>query len=148
MGRRKSKRKVHSKIRVITPLETQFNCPFCNHEKVCEVKMCVFTFLISCFSIACSLFYNHLKIKIDVIVVFNPKVEIPVEVNLDFHKNERDSYEYSCEVYLFYFRDREQNVGFIACRVCFEDFQTVINYLSEPIDVYSDWIDACEQANP
>ncbi|EJW70746.1 hypothetical protein WUBG_18348, partial [Wuchereria bancrofti] len=43
--------------------------------------------------------------------------------------------------------DRERNVGFISCRVCLEDFQTNINYLSEPIDVYSDWIDACEQAN-
>lgn len=45
------------------------------------------------------------------------------------------------------YRDRERNVGFISCRVCLEDFQTNINYLSEPIDVYSDWIDACEQAN-
>ncbi|ULU04680.1 hypothetical protein L3Y34_017444 [Caenorhabditis briggsae] len=43
--------------------------------------------------------------------------------------------------------DREKNVGYIACRVCSEDFQTNINYLSEPIDVYSDWVDACEQAN-
>uniref|UniRef100_A0A914DFA0 Transcription elongation factor 1 homolog n=1 Tax=Acrobeloides nanus TaxID=290746 RepID=A0A914DFA0_9BILA len=43
--------------------------------------------------------------------------------------------------------DRERNVGFISCRVCLEDFQTNINYLSEAIDVYSDWIDACESAN-
>lgn len=28
-----------------------------------------------------------------------------------------------------------------------ECFQTQINYLSEPIDVYNDWIDACETAN-
>ncbi|VDD94329.1 unnamed protein product [Enterobius vermicularis] len=82
MGKRKSKRKPPPKVKPIVPLETQFNCPFCNHEHVCEVKM-----------------------------------------------------------------DRERNVGFISCRVCLEDFQTPINYLSEPIDVYSDWIDACEQAN-
>ncbi|XGW07941.1 hypothetical protein V3C99_010788, partial [Haemonchus contortus] len=82
MGKRKSKRKPPPKAKAVEPLETQFNCPFCNHERVCEVKM-----------------------------------------------------------------DRERNVGFISCRVCSEDFQTPINYLSEPIDVYSDWIDACEAAN-
>ncbi|EYB99056.1 hypothetical protein Y032_0125g1264 [Ancylostoma ceylanicum] len=82
MGKRKSKRKPPPKAKAVEPLETQFNCPFCNHERVCEVKM-----------------------------------------------------------------DRERNVGLIWCRVCSEDFQTPINYLSEPIDVYSDWIDACESAN-
>ncbi|GIX71275.1 hypothetical protein CEXT_121841, partial [Caerostris extrusa] len=43
--------------------------------------------------------------------------------------------------------DRQRNTGRITCRVCLEDFQTAINYLSEPVDVYSDWIDACETAN-
>ena len=28
-----------------------------------------------------------------------------------------------------------------------EDFQATINFLSEPIDVYNEWIDACEAAN-
>lgn len=41
MGRRKSKRKPPSKKKAIQPLDTQFNCPFCNHEKSCEVKMWV-----------------------------------------------------------------------------------------------------------
>ncbi|GFW60043.1 transcription elongation factor 1 homolog [Trichonephila clavipes] len=82
MGRRRSKRKPPPKQKAIMPLETQFNCPFCNHEKSCEVKM-----------------------------------------------------------------DRQRNTGRITCRVCLEDFQTSINYLSEPVDVYSDWIDACESAN-
>lgn len=82
MGRRKSKRKPPPKRKAIEPLDTQFNCPFCNHEKSCEVKM-----------------------------------------------------------------DRTRNTGRITCRVCLEDFQTSINYLSEAVDVYSDWIDACEQAN-
>jgi transcription elongation factor Elf1 len=44
-------------------------------------------------------------------------------------------------------RDRERQVGKISCRVCLEDFQAAITTLSEPVDVYSDWIDACEQAN-
>jgi len=82
MGKRKSKRKAPTAKKAVQPLDTQFNCPFCNHERSCEVKL-----------------------------------------------------------------DRERNVGFISCRVCLEDFQTSINYLSEAIDVYSDWIDACEQAN-
>ncbi|KAH8034867.1 hypothetical protein HPB51_003154 [Rhipicephalus microplus] len=94
MGRRRSKRKPPPKRKNIEPLETQFNCPFCNHERSCEVKM-----------------------------------------------------------------DRQRNTGRITCRVCLEDFQTAINLaivlnwdptptdLSEAIDVYSDWIDACESAN-
>ncbi|XP_018801089.1 PREDICTED: transcription elongation factor 1 homolog isoform X2 [Bactrocera latifrons] len=39
MGRRKSKRKPPPKKKNIEPLDQQFNCPFCNHEKSCEVKM-------------------------------------------------------------------------------------------------------------
>ena len=38
MGRRRSKRKAPSKKKN-DPLESQFNCPFCNHEKSCDVKM-------------------------------------------------------------------------------------------------------------
>lgn len=39
MAKRKSKRKAPTKAKTIQPLDTQFNCPFCNHERVCEVKM-------------------------------------------------------------------------------------------------------------
>ncbi len=39
MGRRKSKRGPGPKRKALQPLETMFNCPFCNHEKSCEVKM-------------------------------------------------------------------------------------------------------------
>ena len=38
MGRRKSKRGPPPRARR-EPLDTLFNCPFCNHEKSCEVKM-------------------------------------------------------------------------------------------------------------
>uniref|UniRef100_A0A452V087 Transcription elongation factor 1 homolog n=1 Tax=Ursus maritimus TaxID=29073 RepID=A0A452V087_URSMA len=75
MGRRKSKRKPPPKKKMTGTLETQFTCPFCNHEKSCD-------------------------------------------------------------------GDR-----LISCTVCLEEFQTPITYLSEPVDVYSDWIDACEAAN-
>uniref|UniRef100_A0A3Q3RBA8 Transcription elongation factor 1 homolog n=2 Tax=Monopterus albus TaxID=43700 RepID=A0A3Q3RBA8_MONAL len=82
MGRRKSKRKPPPKKKMTGDLETQFTCPFCNHEKSCDVKM-----------------------------------------------------------------ERSRNTGIISCTVCLEEFQTPITYLSEPVDVYSDWIDACESAN-
>lgn len=42
--------------------------------------------------------------------------------------------------------DRERNVGYVTCRICGAQFQTGIHYLSEPIDVYTDWIDECEAA--
>lgn len=44
-------------------------------------------------------------------------------------------------------RDKGRSTARITCRVCLEDFQTTINFLSEPVDVYNDWIDACESAN-
>jgi len=47
----------------------------------------------------------------------------------------------SCEL------KRDKMQGTIACNVCDAKFTTTINNLSEAIDVYSDWIDACERAN-
>ncbi len=35
----------------------------------------------------------------------------------------------------------------IRCRVCDASYQTYVTALSEPVDVYSQWIDACEDAN-
>ena len=82
MGRRRSRKKPQPKKKLIGTLETQFQCPFCNHENSCDVLM-----------------------------------------------------------------DKTKNIGHISCRICLEDFQAKVNYLSEPIDVYSEWIDACEEAN-
>lgn len=39
MARRKSKRKAPPKRKMTQPLEKVFTCPFCNHEKSCDVKM-------------------------------------------------------------------------------------------------------------
>ncbi|VDP21328.1 unnamed protein product [Soboliphyme baturini] len=64
------------------PLPTEFDCPFCEHPKTCEVLM-------------------NVKAK----------------------------------------------VGYIECRVCGENFQTSVHNLSLPVDVYADWIDACDEAN-
>ena len=35
-------------------------------------------------------------------------------------------------------------MGNLYCKVCGQRFQTGINYLSAAVDVYSDWVDACE----
>lgn len=40
--------------------------------------------------------------------------------------------------------DKKSGVGDLLCKTCGQRFQTTINYLSAPVDVYSDWIDACE----
>ncbi|EXJ86456.1 hypothetical protein A1O3_03407 [Capronia epimyces CBS 606.96] len=40
--------------------------------------------------------------------------------------------------------DKKAGVGNLHCKVCGQHFQTGINYLSAHVDVYSDWIDACE----
>ncbi|CAN0025870.1 unnamed protein product [Bubo scandiacus] len=89
MGRRKSKRKPPPKKKVTGTLETQFTCPFCNHEKSCDVKM-----------------DRARKHGGDLLH------RLPGGVPDAHH------------VALTSPRD-----------------------LSEPVDVYSDWIDACEAAN-
>ncbi|CAG8503080.1 486_t:CDS:2 [Paraglomus brasilianum] len=40
--------------------------------------------------------------------------------------------------------DKQTRVGNLVCRVCGVQFQAPINSLSDPIDVYSEWIDAAE----
>jgi transcription elongation factor Elf1 len=45
------------------------------------------------------------------------------------------------------FLDRKKLIGTAKCSICSEEFRTQINILSAAIDVYSDWIDACEQVN-
>jgi transcription elongation factor Elf1 len=62
--------------------------------------------------------------------------------------------------------DRDRSIGYLSCRVCGESYQVdifvasvssstfltlvwqaKINYLSEPVDVFCDWLDAAEEAN-
>lgn len=40
--------------------------------------------------------------------------------------------------------DKKVGVGNLSCKVCGQRFQTGINYLSAAVDVYSDWVDACD----
>ncbi|KAI8910964.1 transcription elongation factor 1 [Gorgonomyces haynaldii] len=43
--------------------------------------------------------------------------------------------------------NHEDKVGDLSCTACGVTFQNKINALSEAVDVYSDWVDACEAAN-
>jgi len=40
--------------------------------------------------------------------------------------------------------DRKAGVGELTCIVCGQKFQCGINYLSAPVDVYGEWVDAAE----
>ncbi|ABN67553.1 predicted protein [Scheffersomyces stipitis CBS 6054] len=40
--------------------------------------------------------------------------------------------------------DKKNSLGELHCKICGQSFQTAIHSLSQPVDIYSDWIDACE----
>eukprot|EP00501_MAST-03F_sp_TOSAG23-6_P000115 GSMAST32.ASY1.ANO1.117.1 assembled CDS len=42
--------------------------------------------------------------------------------------------------------DQSTSIGELACRICGSTYQARINYLSEPVDVYSEWLDELELA--
>ncbi len=43
--------------------------------------------------------------------------------------------------------DQDRGVGTVTCSVCGANYTSKINSLSEAIDVYSDWLDKCEEEN-
>ncbi|KAH8598041.1 transcription elongation factor Elf1 like-domain-containing protein [Bisporella sp. PMI_857] len=40
--------------------------------------------------------------------------------------------------------DKKAGVGQLSCKVCNQQYQCAVNYLSAAVDVYSDWVDACD----
>jgi len=42
--------------------------------------------------------------------------------------------------------DKKIGIGHLQCKVCGQSFQSGINYLSANVDIYYDWVDACEKA--
>mmetsp|Transcript_23346 Transcript_23346/g.53763 ORF Transcript_23346/g.53763 Transcript_23346/m.53763 type:complete len:111 (-) Transcript_23346:90-422(-) len=42
---------------------------------------------------------------------------------------------------------KKEKVGKCTCTVCGTSYATPITSLSEPIDIYCEWIDECEKAN-
>lgn len=43
--------------------------------------------------------------------------------------------------------DLKLRIAEVACHVCKESYSTKAHELTEPIDVYSEWIDECEKVN-
>lgn len=43
--------------------------------------------------------------------------------------------------------DFDEGKGKVECTVCRESYNATVNKLTEAIDIYSEWIDACEDAN-
>merc|ERR1712194_39797 len=41
--------------------------------------------------------------------------------------------------------NRPDQLGELKCRVCGVSYQTRVNYLNEPVDVYAEWIDAAAE---
>ncbi|ODV62034.1 Elf1p [Ascoidea rubescens DSM 1968] len=41
--------------------------------------------------------------------------------------------------------DKKTNIGSLNCKICGQTFQTPIHTLSQPVDIYADWVDACEE---
>ncbi|KAG4306020.1 hypothetical protein PORY_000008 [Pneumocystis oryctolagi] len=40
--------------------------------------------------------------------------------------------------------DKINQIGTLTCKVCGQMHQSIIHNLSAPVDIYSDWIDACD----
>ena len=118
MGRRKSKRKPPPKNRATEPLDTLFNCPFCNHEKSCEVKM--------------------EKTK----NTGNIKCMVCME---DFQAGSCSRSPVTYPIHTLSNFNSDVTVTNVSANCSLS--QATINFLSEPIDVYNEWIDACEEAN-
>lgn len=43
------------------------------------------------------------------------------------------------------FRDRQRQIASLCCKICSVRYQSTINYLSEPIDIFSEWLDKCAE---
>merc|ERR1712093_677807 len=43
--------------------------------------------------------------------------------------------------------DKPNRIGRLDCKDCLQSFQAAITPLDEPVDLYSEWIDACEAVN-
>ncbi|CAM9341018.1 unnamed protein product [Choristocarpus tenellus] len=43
--------------------------------------------------------------------------------------------------------NHKEGTGRLLCRMCEVQYEMTINYLTEPIDIYTEWIDECEAVN-
>ncbi|EJF65954.1 transcription elongation factor Elf1 like-domain-containing protein [Dichomitus squalens] len=81
MGKRKKSSRKPAPARRKDPLETNFTCLFCHHDKSVSVRI-----------------------------------------------------------------NRKEGVAQLLCKICDQRYQSKANHLTEPIDIYSEWIDAADAA--
>jgi len=43
--------------------------------------------------------------------------------------------------------EKSRSIGTIRCNICDANWQMIVTDLSEPVDVYSEWLDRCEEEN-
>eukprot|EP01069_Polyplicarium_translucidae_P007373 Polyplicarium_translucidae@DN3099_c0_g3_i3.p2 len=43
--------------------------------------------------------------------------------------------------------EKKRALGTLACRICSASYSMRVSPLTEPIDLFSDWIDRCEEEN-
>ena len=65
-----------------------------------------------------------------------PKVETVFDCSFCSHKR--------C---IFVEIDKRKKIAKIKCKICFNDYSQSIKSLTEPIDVYYDWLDKCVEIN-
>lgn len=147
MARRKSKRKPPPKKKMTGNLDTQFTCPFCNHEKSCDVKMWVCGF---------RSIWKRWRIH----DAFTLKGANPQHGD---HFLQRLSGGVPDAHHLYPLETLSYGEAAAASWLIIGSFEVFYHIndikhvwvfpnpsstdLSEPVDVYSDWIDACEAAN-
>ncbi|KAG5222037.1 transcription elongation factor [Salix suchowensis] len=54
---------------------------------------------------------------------------------------------FSCPSATMVVVDMKNLIGEAVCGICQESFSMTITALTEPIDIYSEWIDECERVN-
>lgn len=151
MGKRKSKRKQVKKARA--KLETQFTCLFCNHEKSLDVKLYAASiqFCTTTASAAvCSLllvkpglpsfsFYTGTRIRCSVVfraAFVERKHSFPLPV-----------WRHSLPVAPATAAERSYRFGTLMTAFIPLTLKFFGTDLSEPIDVFAMWVDACEEAH-
>lgn len=80
------------------------------------------------------------------------------EVNLDQrdaigfrHRRQTPILYATCVMLTFRFAplhsDDKLRIGYLTCKICGQNFSTPATSLSQPVDIYHDWVDACEEVN-
>ncbi len=139
MGKRKSSKPPPKKQK--PKLDVAFSCPFCNSDKSVTATMDwnneVHTTNIAGLSPHVPLWPSSRSATVDRLFAFS---DLQTTSLREYVKQQVLTSGMLANLFVF-------QVGKVECNVCHESYSTSIHKLTEAIDVYSDWIDACEDAN-